>query len=173
MIKKIFLFSVFFFQFGSAYGAEVNIQQIVKVANEYMASISGGYTSKPSKVIRIKGSPLGEYGVIYMGMPVESSIGAAGGNYGMDFVDVKDAGFSYYVEPKKSTPNIIFSSWPIVKYINQSGKNLAVEVSKYGPEDKEACMSDIYRETLVREKSGNWKAINSTLLKNDACKELE
>lgn len=179
-MKKIILFSIIISTIcsaygGFAYGSEKNYQQIVKVANEYMASISGGGISyiKPSKIIKIKGGDMGEYGVIYEGIPVEDSIGATGGNYGMDFVDVRDAGLAYYVDLNKSTPKIKFSDWPILKYISQHGNSLTVIVSKYGPKDEGACMSDVYRETLVREISGNWKETNLTLLKDDACKDLE
>lgn len=169
MIKKAILFSLVIAPICSAYGSANDLTNISKVANEYISSISGGFHSKPVKILTLKNG--NEYAVIYSDIPTGSSIGATG-NMGMQFVDVVNGGIAYYVDTEASTPNITFSGWPIVKYVRNAKNKMVVDVRTYGPRDSQSCMSYVYRETLVRNSHKNWIVSNKKFLDKGGCGTL-
>lgn len=170
MIKKVIASSVLLVILCPAYGSPGEPSCVSNVANKYMSSISGGGTVSPSKIITMQKKAYGsEYAAIYSGIPTGQSIGA-NGNVGLQFVDVKtDAFGGCYVSVSRSTPIIQFNSWPIIKYISTSKNRMVVDIRKYGPRDPMSCMSYVYQETLVRDKSYNWIVKNRKFLSKGGC----
>ena len=167
MIKNVIASSVLLVVLCPAYGSPGEPSCVSTVANKYMSSISGGGKVSPSKIITLKRGS--DYAAIYSDIPTGSAIGA-NGNMGMQFVDVKTDGIlGCYVSVSRSTPIIQFSRWPITKYISTSNNSMVIDIRKYGPRDPEACMSYVYQETIVRNRSHNWIVKTRKLISKGGC----